>query len=274
VHRQSANDDMMASVGPLLSIVNRKLSGLKQADVKATAFPIAKMIEYICYNVDLADKKKSEGAKNTSFGTNILCEEVTMNDDCGKQTTETTDECDKIEKSETNGNTEEEGEVVIEASSILLASIDIAEFLSEECDSAPTFFVRALAKILASARIDVDAEDKALLRRLKSCVGEAEYANDDGPTVKLIKKLANLLADVDDEDSSSDDETALSQDKEEIGSHSDVNVKEEETNKSTSSTEKENPRLSFGSSKLTKTVDEGRKTSSSSQRSSLADVND
>lgn len=152
-----ANDDMMASVSPLLSIVNRKLSGLKLSDLKATAFPIAKMIEYICYNVDLADKKKSEEAKNVSFEAKVMCEEAIVHGNC-------TQGCDSGGKT---SNKEDVEEVVIEASSILLASIDIAEFLSEECDSAPTFYVRVLAKILASARIDVAAEDKALLRRLR-----------------------------------------------------------------------------------------------------------
>jgi len=40
-----ANDDMMASIGPFLTIVNDKLSGMKQAEVKevlAQQFPIAK----------------------------------------------------------------------------------------------------------------------------------------------------------------------------------------------------------------------------------------
>ena len=63
-----------------------------------------------------------------------------------------------------------------------------------------------------------------VLRRRKSCVGEAEYANDDGPTVKSIKKLANLLADVDDDKVSSDDDLALLHDEEEIGSPSGVEV--------------------------------------------------
>jgi hypothetical protein len=66
-----------------------------------------------------------------------------------------------VETSEPANTKEEEGEVVIEASSILLTSIDIAEFLSEECDSAPTFYARALAKILASACIVVDTKEKA-----------------------------------------------------------------------------------------------------------------
>ena len=83
----------------------------------------------------------------------------------------------------------------------------VAESLAEECDSAPTFYIRALAKILGSACIDVAVEDKALLRRLKSNVGEAEYANDDGPAVKSIKKLPDLLVDVSDQ--ASDDEESV-----------------------------------------------------------------
>lgn len=238
-------------------------------DVKATTFPVAKMIEYICYNVDLADKKKSDEAKNDLLGTKNTGEEATVNNDCGEQTMKNTKMCVPVEKSKTASHVEVDEEVVIEASSILLASIDIAEFLSEECDSAPTFFIRSLAKILASARIDVNAEDKELLRRLKSCVGEAEYANDDGPTVKSIKKLADLLVDVDDEDASSDDETAPFEEVEETESRSYVSVESEVKGESSGGIEKENSRLSVGSSKTANQ----RRTSSSSLRVRLADVN-
>lgn len=192
-----------------------------------------------------------------------MCEEAIVHGNC-------TQGCDSGGKT---SNKEDVEEVVIEASSILLASIDIAEFLSEECDSAPTFYVRVLAKILASARIDVAAEDKALLRRLKSCVGEAEYANDDGPTVKSIKKLADLLVDVDDEDASSDDETAIFLEEEDTVSRDHVNVDEKETSENSGSVEKENSRLSVGSSKSMKSADGERRTSSSSLRVRLADVN-
>jgi hypothetical protein len=71
---------MMASVGPLLSIVNQKLSGLKQSDAKATVFQIAKMVECMLH-VDLVDKKKSEEATNDSLGTK-MCEEAITNNDC------------------------------------------------------------------------------------------------------------------------------------------------------------------------------------------------
>lgn len=245
-----ANDDMMASVGPLLSIVNDKLSGLKQAEVKdvlAQQFPIAKMVEYVCYNVDLADKKKNEEAEKKTTNADGE-EEATMAN--GEQAETDREEAAKDEEDVNS----EENEVVIEASSTLLASIDIAAFLSEECDSAPTPYTRALAKVLASASIDVDAEDKTLLRRLKSNVGEAEYANDDGPTVKSIRKLAELLGDV--EDRASSDEESVSDEEEEA-------EEEEADGGADISMGKENTRLSLGSVKSTR---------SRSSRVSLADV--
>ena len=197
-----------------------------------------------------------------------------MTNDC-EQTTKKSQDCDDVGKSVTNSATVEEGMVLIEASSTLLASIDVAEFLSsEECDSAPTSYVRALAKILASASIDVDAEDRALLRRLKSCVAEAEYANDDGPTVKSIKKLANLLADVDDDEASSDDEDAPFPEEDEIGSRTtELDVEEGVSGEGSSSIEKENSRLGVSRTKSTKVVDGERRTSSSSERVSFGDVN-
>lgn len=270
-----ANDDMMASIGPLLTIVNDKLSGMKQAEVKevlAQQFPIAKMVEYVCYNVDLADKKKNE--EETTNKT----EEETKEDEAAtvmgdKSVVASTqgDEDDAETKvaAENDEATNKDGEEVItEASSTLLASIDVAEFLSEECDSAPTFYVRALAKILGSACIDVDTEDRALLRRLKSNVGEAEYANDDGPTVKSIKKLADLLVDV--QDLVSDDEVSEEEEEEEEP-NAEEEVEEEKDGPDNISVEKENPRLSMTSVKSVTKVD-GR-VSTSSNRASLGEVN-
>jgi len=176
-----ANDAIMASVGPLLTIVNGKLEGKKQAKA-LNQWPIAKMVEYICYNVDLADKKKKEESTDETVQPEV---------DDGSQVKEEVegDHQDEVVA-------EKDDDTVVEASSTLLASIDIAEFLAEEGGSAPTYYNRALAKMLGSASIDVDAEDTALLSRLKSQVAEAEYSTDDGPTVNQIKKLLTLLADV------------------------------------------------------------------------------
>ena len=281
-----ANDDLMASVCPLLSIVNLKLSTGQMKDGKEALarFPIAKMIEYVCYTVDLADKKKKneETANESSSGGEAKDEVKTVASSEG-QAVESSEEDgvedggeNNVEDSApvANGDNdkaapEKDEEVVVEASSTLLASIDVAEFLSEECDNAPTFYNRALAKILGSAVIDVDAEDKALLRRLKSHVNEAEYANDDGPTVKSIKKLSDLLVDV--ADAASDDEESVSSEEESVANDL-VNDKEEEVAGEEESLEKENARMSIGSVKsATKQIDEGGV--NTSQRMSLGSVN-
>jgi hypothetical protein len=197
-----------------------------------------------------------------------------VTNDCKQMTTKSQD-CDDVVKLVTNSATVEEGMVLIKASSTLLASIDVAKFLSsEECDSAPTSYVRALAKILASTRIDVNAKDRALLRRLKSCIAEAKYANNDGPTVKSIKKLANLLADMDNEEASSNDEDAPFSEKEKIGSRTaELDVKEGVSGEGSSSIEKENSHLGMSRTKSMKVVDGERRTLSSFECVSLGDVN-
>ena len=245
-----ANDELMASVGPLLTIVNGKLEGKKQAKA-LNQWPIAKMVEYICYNVDLADKKKEEKSADET--------DQAENDEEGGQV-----------KEEVEGETQAEvvpdddETTVVEASSTLLASIDIAEFLSEEGASAPTYYNRALAKMLGSASIDVDAEDNTLLSRLKSHVAEAEYATDDGPTVNQIKKLLTLLVDVADfeedersyssEDTSGEpDEEEEEEEREEESVHSDKASLSGDESFATATfekgIEKENARLSMGSLK-------------------------
>ncbi|KAL7535040.1 hypothetical protein ACHAXR_006229 [Thalassiosira sp. AJA248-18] len=279
-----ANDDMMACVGPLLSIVNEKLSGSVKSASSGKAmmaqWPVAKMIEYVCYNVDLADKKKNEETESKKAKKNevetVVDGEQTVGE-TGEDPVEGGNEAvkeDEIDDSNNIVEDEEEEVEVIEASSTLLASIDIAEFLSEQCDDAPNFYNRALAKILASACIDIESEDKALLRRLKSNVNEAEYANDDGPTVKSIKKLADVLVDV--EDHVSDDEVSVSSE-ESVHNAGDDHEKEEEVAEEehtlaekNDSTEKENPRLSMGSVKSVKSSAEGER---ALPRMSLADVN-
>ena len=282
-----ANDDMMASVGPLISIVNEKLAGVKKnANGKEilAQWPVAKMIEYICYNVDLADKKKNVESESKAEKKSVAAESVN-----GEQTVVDTvaEESQASHFSDADKEAETEGEVVendkekeekeddenvVEASSTLLASIDIADFLAEQCDEAPTFYNRALAKILGSACIDVESEDSALLCRLKANVNEAEYANDDGPTVKSIRKLTDLLVDVEDQ-VSEDEESVLSEDENEAREEEEEVADEEDTVVADAnvSTEKENPRMSVGSVKSTKSsveVEDRR----SLNRTSLGDV--
>ena len=290
-----ANDDMMASVCPLLSIVNEKLSEMKTAEAKdaiVQRLPIAKMVEYVCYNVDLADKKKAgEMSAKSVVGKKLGDEEIST---IGEQETvsQISEGGDLDVKLETyKAELEEKGEVAIEASSILLASIEIAQFLAEECESAPVLYSRSLAKILASACIDVDAEDRTLIRQLKSLVSEAEYAIEDVPTVKSIKKLTELLVNVNDDDEreSSDDESDGSKEEveevatDDVAGESIVEISGNETEEGTDEVsagevvveairEKENSRLSIGSiqSKSEPKGDDERRVST--ERTRLSDV--
>lgn len=88
------------------------------------------MVECVCYTADLVDKRKDqEGiggvAKDGEETETVNCQQTIA------------------------GSAKD----LVEA---LLASLDIAEYLSEEStDSVPTFLVRALANILGSSRIDV-----------------------------------------------------------------------------------------------------------------------
>lgn len=254
------------------------MEGKKQAKA-LNQWPIAKMVEYICYNVDLADKKK----KDESADGPVEIEQV---DDCSQVKVET--EWDNREEvNEVDGVEKDDDTAVVEASSVLLASIDIAKFLSEEGACAPTYYIRTLAKILGSASIDVDAEDKVLLSRLKSNATEAaEYSTDDGPTLNQINKLLTLLsdvADVEDERSySSEDSKEEEEEEEEEFDEESVRIttdREDVADESfTTATIEENVenkmfRLSMDSIKSVKGKEKGVKTETPSKRVSLGAVN-
>ncbi|KAL3776578.1 hypothetical protein HJC23_008050 [Cyclotella cryptica] len=233
-----ANDSIMASIGPLLSIINHKMEGLKQ-NKALSQWPISKMVDYICYNVDIADKTKKTGPTAELHKCENELIDPTEPNPLGDETVgETTDSS------------------IIEASSTLLASIDIAEYLAETSSHIPSFYTRALAKILGSACIDINAEDKTLLSRLKSHVCEAEYSIEDGPSLTAIRKLSKLLADVDDE--SSEEESGASEDEADGGDI--ANALEKVT---LLDSEKENPRLSSGT--LGSALSKGRNRDSSSR---------
>ena len=240
-----ANDAMMASIGPLLEIVNFKMEGMKQKKA-LEQWPISKMVDFICYIVDIADKtkKSEESVKVEADENDVQPPEI----------------CSLVE----GVISEEKEKSIVEASSTLLASIDIAEYLAEFSCQIPAFYTRAVAKILGSASIDVSNEDNALLKRLKTQVAEAEYSIDDNASLTAIRKLSKLLEAVDDK---ADEGEASESDKE---------VEEEiaETLERTTLTdvEKENPRLSTGTvGSQISSKSRGRESTSS--RVSLGSVN-
>ena len=236
-----ANDALMASVKPLLSIVKDKLEASSAKTL--SQWPIAKIIEYICYTVDLADKKENQ----ESQGKFETAEEMLVN----RSSIIDGDTQEDVEKSAARDDDNSN----VEASSTLLASIAIAEFLSKEGDTSPTFYVRALAKILSNVCFDVEAEDTSLLVQLKAHVAEAEYAvNEDGPTAKNLRKMMDALVDIDDIRSDDDD----------------VSSEEEDESEGEAESTKENSlRLSIGSIKSCKSHADSIK----HNRTSLGNVN-
>ena len=113
-------------------------------------------------------------------------------------------------------------------------------------------------------RIDVGAEDEDLLQRLKGYVDEAEYANDDGPAVRSIRKLADLLVDVEERAASDEEGDSI------IAAKSKGAREGRAASEGVDVVEKENPRLSVGSAKSTKSTGGEKR---ASHRTRLAVVN-
>ena len=108
-------------------------------------------------------------------------------------------------------------------------------------------------------------------------MSEAEYANDDGPTVKSIKKLVSLLANVNEEEDVPSDDVADQAEKEVNMLDTDNNDKADDSISlhDIISVEKENHSV-YGVVEdfdLVKVMEDEQRTSPSLQRLSLADVN-
>lgn len=160
-------------IKPLLSIVSEKQSKKKKGK-KATAWPIAKMVEYVCSNIDLGEEeaKKMKASKG------------------GRD--------DEKEVGETGP---------AKASSTLLASIAISKFLTESCDGCTTTYLRAICKIIGGADIILEEEPFESLSILKKSMDEAAMIVTDSTSIRSLETLLELLEEVpDDEEEDEDDD--------------------------------------------------------------------
>ena len=153
-------------IKPLLSIVSEKLSKKKRGK-KATAWPIAKMVEYVCSNIDLGEEeaKKMEGARHSH-----------------------------------DGEKEEEDNSPCKPSSTLLASIAIAEFLTESSVGCTTTYLRAICKIVGGADIILEEEPFENLSILKKSMDEAAMVVTDSTSIRSLETLVELLDEIPDEE--------------------------------------------------------------------------
>lgn len=165
---------LMNCIKPLLSIVGERQSKKKRGGKKATAWPIAKMVEYVCSNVDLGEEeesKKIEAAKAAGG--------------------------DEKEEEETNPST---------PSSTLLASIAISEFLTESSVGCTTTYLRAICKIIGGADIILEEEPYESLSILKKSMDEAAMVVTDNTSIRSLETLLELLEEIPDEDEDDEDD--------------------------------------------------------------------
>ena len=143
-----ANDTRMGLVGPLMKIVGKRLTRthLTLADKKALMaqkWPIGKMVEYACYTVDPANRKKNKKEKEaTAKPTEVeVVEEA--EDGTKKESKDAVAKQDKNNAATKEDSAKETG--VVEASSTLLVSIEINKLLAEygSDDAAPVFYTCA-----------------------------------------------------------------------------------------------------------------------------------
>ena len=177
---------LMNSIRPLLSIVNDRLSVKKNGrKVAVSAWPIAKMVEFVCSIVDLGEQ---EEAKKTAAE-----KEAAAEGDAG----------DKQGEQE---NDDEENEASNDPSSTLSASIAIAGFLAEQSENCGTTYLRALAKVLGGADIILEEERYDDLSTLKRSMDELAMAISDNPAIRSLETLHELLEDVESEDEDGEEE--------------------------------------------------------------------
>ena len=159
-------------IKPLLSIVSEKLSKKKRGK-KATAWPIAKMVEYVCSNIDLGEEeaKKMEAARHGH-----------------------------------DGEKEEEENPPCKPSSTLLASIAIAEFLTESSVGCTTTYLRAICKIVGGADIILEEEPFESLSILKKSMDEAAMIVTDSTSIRSLETLVELLDEIPDEEEEEEEE--------------------------------------------------------------------
>jgi hypothetical protein len=177
---------LMNSIRPLLSIVNDRLSVKKNGrKVAVSAWPIAKMVEFVCSIVDLGEQ---EEAKKTAAE-----KEAAAEGDAG-------------DKQGEQDNDDEENEASNDPSSTLSASIAIAGFLAEQSENCGTTYLRALAKVLGGADIILEEERYDDLSTLKRSMDELAMAISDNPAIRSLETLHELLEDVESEDEDGEEE--------------------------------------------------------------------
>jgi condensin complex subunit 3 len=177
VKGKPAQEALMQSILPLLHLVHVKQSQKKKPR-GTKALPIAKMMEYVCATVDLGESATKDAA----------------------------------EKAKTHDDETDEDTHPMGSSTNLLASVQIATFLSKESENLGTTFLRVLCKLLGGVDLDLECENPKDLSALKQLMEDLAMEITDTTSQRSLTQLDELLAEVvveDEEKESSDDQASL-----------------------------------------------------------------
>ena len=206
-------DSLSLSVAPMLALVDEKMKNAKKGDGgkslrragSASAWPVAKMIEFICSTVDTAQRQQRQVEEELLEKDRTRTAQVSApnfaengnNDE--KNLTEEDDTDDNVDGSDEGGRPV----TATEPSATILASLAIAQFISARALTLTDAFIRTLCKVLGSASVDVSSDYLPALRDLKLAVDNLASIVIDDKSLDSLKDLAETLDEVEDADDKS-----------------------------------------------------------------------
>lgn len=167
---RKGRDTLMASIKPVLSIVCKR-KHQRVRGKRAYVWPIIRMIEYICNNVERAEDQAMEEKEAAS-----------------KQPEE-----GETEKQD-SGHEEKTRDDVSATSPVLLLSISISEFLTENASDLTLSFMRSLCKILHGVNLDLESENIDSLNQLVKNMDDLSMIITDASAIRSLEKLLDMLS--------------------------------------------------------------------------------
>ena len=161
---------MMSSIKHMLELIHTKMSKRVRGR-RAFAWPIVKMIEYVCNNVEEGEEQFANRDRNS--------QENPTDDNVEKEIMEEEDQVDDLEPSP-----------------ILLLAIAISEFLVENGSDLPVRFLRILCKVLNGIDLDLESESIQHLNLLTTKMDELSLVITDSSSLRSLESMFEVLSEI------------------------------------------------------------------------------
>jgi len=181
-------DTLMTSIKPMLSIIYKKMK-LRVRGKRAYAWPIIRMVEYICNNVERGEDQAVEEKETDS-----------------KQLEE--GEAEILD----SGQEEKAGNDCSTPSPVLLLSISISEFLTENGSALSLSFLRSLCKILHGVNLDLESENIESLNKLVKNMDNLAMIITDAVAIRSLENLYDVLGEIHSRDEMATDDITEEED--------------------------------------------------------------